>query len=63
MVLGQIVATVVTPIVAYFLFPDQAPVIYALAALVFLRHAPRLKNVIQGTEPKLYYKARSPDGR
>ena len=63
LVLGQIAATVVTPVAAYMLFPDEAPVIYALAFLIFIRHAPRLKNVIQGTEPKLYYKTRTPDGR
>ena len=63
MVLGQIIATVVTPMVAYVLFPEKAPVLYALGALVFIRHAPRLKSIIQGTEPKLYYKSRSPDSR
>ena len=63
MVLGQIVATVVAPIVGHFTFPDEAPFLDLLAALVFIRHAPRLKNVFQGTEPKLYYKIRSPEGR
>ena len=63
MVLGQILATVVTPIVAHIIFPDVAPIIDALAFLVFVRHAPRLKNVIKGTEPSLYYKVRPPDGQ
>ena len=63
MVLGQIVGTVVAAIVAHFTYSDVAPVTDALAVLVFIRHAPRLKNVIQGTEPKLYYKIRSPEGR
>ena len=63
MVLGQILGTVVAAAVAQFAYPDVAPITYALAVLIFIRHAPRLKNVIQGTEPKLYYKIRSPEGR
>ncbi|MCH8191768.1 MAG: glycerol-3-phosphate acyltransferase [Chloroflexi bacterium] len=63
MVVGQIVATLVLPVVAHVAFSDVALVIDALAALVFIRHAPRLKNVFQGTEPRLYYKARTPEGR
>ena len=61
MVLGQILATVGTPIVAHLVFPDVAPVVDVMAVLVFVRHAPRLKDVVQGTEPKLYYKVRSTD--
>ena len=61
MVLGQILGTVIVAITAHFIYPEVAPVIDALAALVFIRHAPRLKNVIRGTEPKLYYKIRSED--
>ncbi len=60
MVLGQIVATLSLPVLAHLFWPHQAPVIDGLAGLVFIRHAPRLKNVIQGTEPKLYYRAREP---
>ena len=63
MVLGQIIATLVLPVVAYLFIPDAAVVLTALAALVIIRHAPRLKNVIQGTEPKLYYKTRSTEKR
>ena len=33
-----------------------AAAVVVLAAIVFIRHAPRIKGVIQGTEPKLYYK-------
>ncbi len=33
-----------------------AAAVVVLAAIVFIRHAPRLKGVIDGTEPKLYYK-------
>ena len=63
MVLGQIMGTVVAAIVAHFISPEVTPFTDALAVLVFVRHAPRLKNVVQGTEPKLYYKARSTDGQ
>ena len=61
LVLGQILATVGTPIVAHLAFPEVAWVVDVMAVLVFVRHAPRLKNVVQGTEPKLYYKMRSTD--
>ena len=61
LVLGQMLATAVIPIVAHFIFPDVAPIIGALSVLVLIRHAPRLKNVVQGTEPKLYYKIRTPN--
>jgi glycerol-3-phosphate acyltransferase PlsY len=63
MVVGQIVATLSLPIMAHLAWPHQAPVIDALAGLIFIRHAPRLKNVLQGTEPKLYCRTRSPGGR
>ena len=60
MVLGQIIATVVMPPVAHVLYAEQAWVIDAGAALVFLKHAPRLRDVLTGAEPKLYYKTRTP---
>jgi len=63
MVLGQILGTVVAAIASHFIYPDVAPFTDALATLVFIRHAPRLKNVFEGTEPKLYYKVRAPDGQ
>lgn len=62
LVLGQILATVVIAIVAHFSLPHVALIVDALVILVVIRHAPRLKNVIQGTEPKLYYKIRTPNG-
>lgn len=61
MVLGQILATIGTPIVAHLVYPEVAWVVDIMAVLVFVRHAPRLKNIVQGTEPKLYYKIRSTD--
>ena len=30
--------------------------VVVLAAIVFIRHAPRIRGVLDGTEPKLYYK-------
>ncbi len=60
MVLGQIVATAALPIIAFFLFPQAAIPSYFVAALVLIRHAPRIKNIIAGTEPKMYYKIREP---
>ncbi|MCH8282545.1 MAG: glycerol-3-phosphate acyltransferase, partial [Chloroflexi bacterium] len=46
---------------AYFLFPQAAIPSYFAAALVLVRHAPRIKNVLNGTEPKMYYKIREPE--
>ena len=59
LVLGQIIAILGIPIVAFFVFPDDPHLtLLILAALIFIRHAPRLKSVLDGTEPKLYYKLR-----
>ena len=37
-----------------------AAAVVVLAAIVFIRHAPRIKSVLDGTEPKLYYKIDNP---
>ena len=58
MVLGQMAAMVAVPIVSFFAFPQAAIPSYFVCALVLLRHAPRIKNVLDGTEPKMYYKIR-----
>ena len=58
LVLGQMVATATMPIFCYFFFPQAAIASYFVAALVLWRHAPRVKGLIEGTEPKLYYKVR-----
>ena len=55
-VLGQILGTVVVPLVCYVFFPDHAVPVTILGLIVFIRHAPRIPNVVKGTEPKLYYK-------
>ena len=60
MVVGQMVAMAAVPIAAYFLFPEAAIVSYFATALVLIRHAPRIRNVLDGTEPKMYYKIREP---
>ena len=59
-VLGQILATIAIPIGAVFLFPDSYITLSILAAIVFIKHAPRIKNIVEGTEPKMYYKIRPP---
>ena len=56
----QMAATVAMPIIAYFAFPQAAVPSYFATALVLIKHAPRIKNVMDGTEPKMYYKIREP---
>ena len=56
LVLGQILATVVTPFVAYAWFPDTAFQVTLLGIIVFIRHASRIPGIVKGTEPRLYYK-------
>ena len=56
LVLGQIMGTVVTPIVALIFFRDSIVPLAILGVLVFIRHAPRIPGVVKGTEPKMYYK-------
>ena len=60
LVLGQILGTVAVPIVGYLLFPDPIVPVSILALLVFIRHASRIRNIVKGTEPKLYYKVGKP---
>jgi len=60
LVVGQMVAMAAVPIVAYFVFPEAAIPSYFATALVLIRHAPRIRNVLDGTEPKMYYKIREP---
>ena len=54
--LGQILGTVVTPIIGYILFPASALPVSVLAVIVFARHASRIPGLLKGTEPKSYYK-------
>ncbi len=60
MVVGQMVAMASVPVIAYFAFPQAAITSFFATALVLIRHAPRIKNVLDGTEPKMYYKIREP---
>lgn len=56
LVLGQILGTVVSPIVGVIFFPASTVPVLALALLVFVRHAPRIRAIVNRTEPKLYYR-------
>ena len=56
LVLGQILATVAVPPVAYVVFPDASIPVTILGLIVFIKHAPRIPGLVKGTEPKLYYK-------
>lgn len=58
MVVGQMTAMAAMPIIAYFAFPQAVIPSYFATALVLIRHAPRIRNVLDGTEPKMYYKLR-----
>ena len=60
MVVGQMAAMAVMPVIAYFAFPEAVVPTYFATALVLIRHAPRIKNVLDGTEPKMYYKIPEP---
>ncbi len=62
LVLGQILGTLAVPIAAAFFLPGLVVPAGILALLVFVRHAPRLRNVFNGTEPKLYYKVDKSSG-
>ena len=61
LIVGQMVGTAILPVAAYFWFPDALAPSYFITALVLMRHAPRIRNVLNGTEPKMYYKIRDSD--
>ncbi len=59
MVLGQMLASIGLIIFAFayentFFWP-----VFTVGVLVVLKHFPRMKNVLEGTEPKMYYKAKN----
>lgn len=58
MVMGQIMGTVAVPLVGLAVFSDSIVPVGILAAIVFVKHAPRLRNIFNGTEPRMYYKIR-----
>ena len=62
MVGGQIMGTVAAALVGLFVYPQTAIPAGILAAIIFVKHAPRIKNIIEGTEPKMYYKIRKSGG-
>ena len=61
LIVGQMVGTAALPVAAYFWFPDALVPSYFITALVLIRHIPRIRNVLNGTEPKMYYKIRDSD--
>ena len=56
LVVGQILGTVAMPFACYILFPDAVVPVSLLSLVVFIKHAPRIPAIVNGTEPKLYYK-------
>ncbi|MFQ5875347.1 MAG: glycerol-3-phosphate acyltransferase [Dehalococcoidia bacterium] len=58
MVLGQIMGTVAVPVVGLAFFRNSIVPVVVLAAIVFVKHAPRIRNILNGTEPRMYYKVR-----
>ncbi len=62
MVGGQIMGTAAAALVGLFVYPQTAIPAGILAAIIFVKHAPRIKNIIEGTEPKMYYKIRKSGG-
>ena len=62
MVGGQIMGTVAAPLVGLFVYPQTAIPAGILAAIIFVKHAPRIKNIIEGSEPRMYYKIRKEGG-
>lgn len=62
MVVGQMAAMAAMPAIAYFAFPQAAVPSYFATALVLIKHAPRIRNVLDGTEPQMYYKMPAPPG-
>jgi glycerol-3-phosphate acyltransferase PlsY len=56
MVLGQMLATIGVVIYTGIIHPDQFWIVLPGGLLVILKHYPRMKKVLDGSEPKLYYK-------
>jgi len=69
LVVGTLIATVLTPVVTYVLMitntlgVDGRDVAYAvvISAIVMLRHISKIRMLINGTEPKKYWKIRQED--
>lgn len=62
MVLGQITGTVIAPFVLLFLNVTDFWIVVPACALIFIKHFPRLQDVISGKEPKMYYKEKGQKG-
>lgn len=59
MVLGQMIASFIVPIAAYFIDYNFFIITVPLCILVLIKHAPRMKDVFDGSEPKMYYKIKN----
>ena len=69
---GQVIGIIALPFLGYFLAPYMTPhpdwllptqyfyllLMLAIAIPMFIRHAPRIKPLLQGKEPKWYWKER-----
>lgn len=58
LVLGQILATAALPLLALLTTPGYLGAIGVPVALILTRHLPRLRDVLRGTEPRMYYRIR-----
>ena len=58
MVLGQMLASIGIMLYVIIVSDKQALAVLLMGALVCIKHLPRMKNVLNGTEPKMYYKVR-----
>jgi glycerol-3-phosphate acyltransferase PlsY len=57
--LGQFVATLALPVIAYFLAPQYFWICVILAIPIFIKQWPRVIPMLHGKEPKWYWKKRS----
>jgi acyl phosphate:glycerol-3-phosphate acyltransferase len=58
MVLGQMMASILIMIYAVITGEQYLWTVLAMGTLVVIKHAPRMQNILNGTEPKMYYKIR-----
>ncbi|HDS11840.1 MAG TPA: glycerol-3-phosphate acyltransferase [Candidatus Wirthbacteria bacterium] len=54
-VLGQLVASALVPLYSWFWARDYFWVSIAIAVPIVVKHAPRMKGVFAGKEPKMYF--------
>lgn len=49
---GQLTVPLVMPVYAFFVSPKDFPYILIICAIIFLKHAPRIRGLLTGKEPK-----------